>query len=437
MEWYQSGALVVGLLLVFMALSIPVAIAFFAVSIIGMLVFIGGEAGLAQIAANVTSSVTLFVFVPIPLFLLMGELFFHTGLAVRVFDAFDALFGRLPGRLSYLTVAGGTVFAALTGTSMGSTAMLGALMVPEMTRRGYKRYMSMGPILGTGGLAIIIPPSGLAVLLGSIAKIDIGKLLIAGVLPGLILALLYAAMIYLQVRLDPDAAPHYDVETVPWRTRLRLLATHLLPMGVVIFMVIGLMILGVATPSESAAFGVLGVLILAVAFRSLTLQAIVASLRGALRVTAMVLFVVMASSTFSQILAISGATSGLTAWVASVDAAPLLVLVAMFLILLTMGMLMDQVSIMLITIPIFFPLAQSLGFDLIWFAIVMLLALEISGVTPPFGLGLFVMLGVAPRGTTLWEVARAAVPFVGCDLVLFALLIAFPPIAVYLPGLMS
>lgn len=437
MEWYEAGALIVGLLLVFMALSIPVAFSFFAVSIIGMLVFIGGEAGLAQITANVTSSVTLFVFVPIPLFLLMGELFFHTGLAVRVFDAFDALFGRLPGRLSYLTVAGGTVFATLSGTSMGSTAMLGALMVPEMSRRGYKRYMSMGPILGTGGLAIIIPPSGLAVLLGSIAKVDIGRLLIAGVLPGLILALLYAAMIYVQVRLDPDAAPRYDVDEATWGTKLRLVATHLLPMALIVFMVIGLMILGIATPSESAAFGVLGVLILAVAFRSLTWKAIVDSLRGTLRVTAMVLFVVMASSTFSQILAISGATAGLTDWVVSIDMAPLVILIAMFLILLTMGMLMDQVSIMLITIPIFFPLAQSLGFDLIWFSIVMLLALEISGVTPPFGLGLFVMLGVAPRGTTLWEVARAAFPFVGCDLALFALLIAFPAIAIYLPGLMN
>ena len=178
-------------------------------------------------------------------------------------------------------------------------------------------------------------------------------------------------------------------------------------------------------------------LILAVAFRSLTWKAIVDSLRGTLRVTAMVLFVVMASSTFSQILAISGATAGLTDWVVSIEMAPLAILIAMFLILLTMGMLMDQVSIMLITIPIFFPLAQSLGFDLIWFSIVMLLALEISGVTPPFGLGLFVMLGVAPRGTTLWEVARAAFPFVGCDLALFALLIAFPAIAIFLPGLMN
>ena len=423
MEWYSSGGLVIGLLILFMVLSVPVAFAFFAVSVVGMLIFIGGDSGLSQIPANITSSVTLFVFVPIPLFVLMGQLFFHARLATRVFDAFDALFGRLPGRLSYLTVAGGTVFATLSGTSMGSTAMLSALMVPEMTERGYKKHMSMGPILGTGGLAMIIPPSSLAVLLGSIAKIDIGKLLVAGVLPGIVLAVLYALLIYGQVRIDPDAAPQYAVERQPWSRRLYLILTHLLPMSLVVFMVIGLIILGVATPSEAAAFGVLGVLTLAAAFRTLTWAAIRHSLIGTLKVTTMVFLIVMASSTFSQILAISGASRGFVSLVSSFD--------------MVLGMLMDQVSMMLITVPIFFPLAISLGFDLIWFGIVVLLALEISGVTPPFGLGLFVMLGVAPKGTTLGEVARAAAPFVGCDMLLFGLLLAVPGIALVLPGLMQ
>ncbi len=423
MEWYSSGGLVIGLLILFMVLSVPVAFAFFAVSVVGMLIFIGGDSGLSQIPANITSSVTLFVFVPIPLFVLMGQLFFHARLATRVFDAFDALFGRLPGRLSYLTVAGGTVFATLSGTSMGSTAMLSALMVPEMTERGYKKHMSMGPILGTGGLAMIIPPSSLAVLLGSIAKIDIGKLLVAGVLPGIVLAVLYALLIYGQVRIDPDAAPQYAVERQPWSRRLYLILTHLLPMSLVVFMVIGLIILGV--------------LILAAAFRTLAWAAIRHSLIGTLKVTTMVFLIVMASSTFSQILAISGASRGFVSLVSSFDMPPMAVAIAMFLLLLVLGMLMDQVSMMLITVPIFFPLAISLGFDLIWFGIVVLLALEISGVTPPFGLGLFVMLGVAPKGTTLGEVARAAAPFVGCDMLLFGLLLAVPGIALVLPGLMQ
>ncbi len=437
MEWYESGALIVGALIALIALSVPVAFAFLAVSIAGMLIFIGGEAGLQQIAVNATAAITRFVFLPIPLFVLMGELFFHTGLAVRVFDALDALFGRLPGRLSYVTVAGGTMFATLSGTSMGSTAMLGALLVPEMTRRGYKPHMAMGPILGAGGLAMIVPPSGLAVLLGSIARIDIGKLLIAGVLPGLFLALLYMATVFVQVRIDPAAAPRYDIPRVAWTTRLGLIAATLLPMGFVVFMVIGLILLGIATPTESAAFGVLGVLILAAAFRRLTRKAVLDSLTGTLRVTVMVLIIVLASSTFSQILAISGASRGLVQWVVGLEFPPLGVLMAMFLLLLLLGMLMDQVSMMLITVPIFFPLALTLGFDPIWFGIVVLLALEIGGVTPPFGLGLFVMLGVAPGGTTLGDVSRAVLPFVGCDVLLFFLMIAFPWIATYLPGLMG
>ena len=367
----------------------------------------------------------------------MGELFFHTGVARRVFDAFDALFGRLPGRLSYVTVASGTAFAALSGNSMGNTAMLGSLLVPEMTRRGYKKHMSMGPILGVGGLAMIIPPSGLGVLLGSLAMIDIGKLLIAGVFPGLILAGLYALLITIQVRIDPEAAPQYEVVPVSLGRKLLLIASQLLPMGVVIFAVIGLIVLGIATPEESAAFGVLGVLVLAAVFRTLTLRAVIRALTGALRVTCMVLFIVIASYAFTQILALSGATRTLVDSVATIELAPLLLLLVMFLILLVMGMFMDVVSIMLLTIPIFFPLAQSLGYNPVWFGLVMLLTLEISMVTPPFGLGLFVMLGVAPRGTTLGDVAKAAAPYVVCDLILFVLLVVFPSIALFLPGLME
>ena len=437
MVWYEAGALLMGLVVGFMLLGMPVAFAFLGVSAIGMTLYMGFETGLKQLSANATNAVTVFVLVPVPLFLLMGELFFRTGLAGRVFDAFDRLFGRLPGRLSYLTVAGGTMFATLTGASMASTAMLGALMLPEMAKRGYKKHVAMGPILGTGGLAMIIPPSGLAVLLGSMARIDIGKLLIAGVLPGLLLAAMYVGVIYVQVRIDPDAAPQYAVESVSLGEKLRLIATNILPMGVIIFMVIGLILLGVATPSESAAFGVLGVLFLAAAFGTLSVEAIRASLLNALKVTAMVFLIITGSSTFSQILALSGASSGMVRWSTGLEIEPILLLLVMFGILLFLGMLMEQVSIMMLTIPIFFPLAQALGYDLIWFGIIMLLALEISLATPPFGLGLFVLMGVAPKGTTLLDVAVAALPYVGCAILLVLILIAVPEIATLLPGLMD
>ena len=183
MEWFEALGLLVGSIMLLMAIGMPVALAFLAANIIGAWVFMGGDRGVVALLNNGWGALTIFALVPIPLFLLMGEIFFQTGLGSRMFSAIDKLLGRLPGRLSYVTVLGGTGFSTLSGSSMGSTALLGSLMVPEMNRRGYKSHMSIGPILGTGGLAIIIPPSALAVLLATLAKIDVGALLIAGVIP--------------------------------------------------------------------------------------------------------------------------------------------------------------------------------------------------------------------------------------------------------------
>ena len=435
MEWYEAGALLLGLALVPLALGVPVFISFLFANAIGVLIFMGGANGLIQLVSNGTVSISSFLLVPVPLFILMGEIFFHAGLAVRVFDALDAVFGGIRGRLSYLCVTSGTVFATLTGTSMASTAMMGSMLVPEMNRRGYKSKMSIGPILGSGGLAMIIPPSALAVLLGSLAQIDIGALLLAGIVPGLVLALLYIGLIYLQVRLDPNAAPIYETEHHPLGHKLMLLATNVLPMGFVIFAVIGMIIAGIATPSESAAFGVIGVVILAIVFRRLNWEVLKKSLTGTVKVTVMVFMIIVGSSTFSQLLAFSGASSGLVSWATDLAVDPVAMLLLMFLVLLFLGMFLDQVSQMLLTLPVFMPLAVTLGYDPIWFGVVMLLAMEISLTTPPFGLLLFVMLGVAPKGTTLSEVALASVPYILCSLILLALLILVPGIAVGLPDL--
>jgi tripartite ATP-independent transporter DctM subunit len=434
MEWYEALGLLLGSIVFLMGIGMPVALAFLAANIVGAWIFMGGERGVVQLLNNGWGALTTFALVPIPLFLLMGEIFFHTGLGTRMFNAIDRLLGRVPGRLSYVTVLGGTGFSTLSGSSMGSTALLGSLMVPEMNRRGYKTYMSVGPILGTGGLAIIIPPSALAVLLATLAQIDVGALLIAGVIPGLILAGLYMAMIWFQTRRDPDAAPAYDVEPVPLGQKLWLVLRDVVPMVGLMGVIVAMMIFGIVTPSEAAAFGALGVIILAALFRCLTIKAMFASVKGALRVTLMAYLIVFGSATFSQLLAFSGASSGLIDWATSFDLAPLAMLLVMFGVLLLLGMFMEQISMMLLTVPIFFPLAESLGFDLIWFALIMLLALEISFTTPPFGLLLFVMKGVAPPQTTMREIYGAALPFIFCSLVLVALLIAFPPIATWLPG---
>ena len=435
MEWYGAASLLVGLVLLFMAMSMPVAFAFLLTNIVCGYIFIGGFASLTQLIANAATSVSTFTLAPIPLFVIMGELFFNTGLAFRVFDALDKCLGRVRARLSYLAVGGGTLFSMLSGSSMANTAMMGSLMMPDMIRRGYKKHMAMGPILGTGGLAVIIPPSGLAVLLGSLAHIDIGGLLIGGIVPGLILATIYAVMIWAMTLIDPDAAPAYTVENVSRRQMLKAVMINVAPMSLVIFCVIGLIILGIATPTEAAAFGALSVFILAGLFRCLTWEAVRKSLEGALRVTCMTFFIIIGSATFSQIMAFSGASAGMVGWATGFDFSPTAMLVVMFLVLVVLGMFMDQVSMMMLTLPIFMPLAQALHFDPVWFGLIMLMALEISLTTPPFGLLLFVMMGVAPKGTTLPEVAKAAMPFIAGAFLVVALMVLFPQIVLWLPSL--
>ncbi len=437
MEWYLALAFLLALILGFMAIGTPIALAFLAANVIGAWHFMGGQNGLIQLLNNGFGALSSFNLVPIPLFLLMGELFFRTGLGMRMFNAIDQLMGKVPGRLSYVTVVGGTGFSTLSGSSMGSTALMGSLLVPEMERRGYQKRMAIGPILGTGGLAIIIPPSALAVLLATLAKVDIGALLIAGIMPGLVLAGFYIATIWIQTRLDPDAAPNYELEPVPLGQKLKLVLTDILPMISVMIFIVALMLMGFATPSEAAAFGALGAIVLALIFRCMTWEAFKLSVIGALKVTLMAYLIVFGSATFSQLLAFSGASSGLIQWATSFDLAPILMLLAMFAVLLVLGTFMEQISIMMLTVPFFFPLAQVLGFDPIWFGIIMLLALEISFSTPPLGLLLFVMKGVAPKGTTMREIYSAAIPYILCSMLLVAILVVFPGIATWLPGMIN
>jgi tripartite ATP-independent transporter DctM subunit len=434
MEWYWALAFLLGMVVVLMIAGMPIALTFLGANIVGAWVFMGGGNGVIQVLSNGFGSLSSFSLVPIPLFLLMGELFFRTGLGMRMFNAIDMLLGKVPGRLSYVTVIGGTGFATVSGSSMGSTALLGSVLVPEMVRRGYKKHMAIGPILGTGGLAIIIPPSALSVLLATLAKIDVGALLVAGIIPGLLLAVLYLITVWIQTRLDPSAAPSYDVPAVPWTTKLRVLLTDVVPMVAVMAFLVAMLLMGWATPSESAAFGALAVIVLGLVYRCLTWEAWRLSVVGSLKVTLMAFLIVFGSATFSQLLAFSGASSGLIQWSTSFDLSPIYMLLAIFMVLLVLGTFMEQISIMMLTVPFFFPLAQSLGFDLIWFGIVVLLSLEISFSTPPLGLLLFVMKGVAPAGTTMREIYLAAIPYILCSMLLVAILIVFPGLATWLPS---
>jgi len=435
MDWTVAAIVLFGLSVALMMIGLPVAIAFFGTNIVAALLFMGGEKGIAQVINNGFGAMTTFALVPIPMFLLMGELFFHTGLATRFFNATDKMLGNVPARLSYVTLLGGTAFAGPAGSSMGSCALLGTLMVPEMTRRGYSKYLSIGPIMGVGGLAVIIPPSALTVLLATLGQTDVGDLLIAGVIPGLVLALMYGVLIWGWVKVDPSAAPQYAVEPIAAREKWRLFWVDVVPMvGVIVFSVL-IMLVGWATPTESAALGALSVVVVAAFYRTLTWPSFRKSVEGALRVTIMSFLIIFGSATFAQVLAFTGASSGLVRFFLAFDLSPMGLLWVMIGIIFFLGCFMDQLSMMLLTAPIFFPLAKALGFDLTWFGLIMLLSLEIGYTTPPFGLLLFVMKGVAPPEVTMMDVYKAAMPFIACSLLLIVMLVFFPPLAVWLPQL--
>ena len=244
-------------------------------------------------------------------------------------------------------------------------------------------------------------------------------------------------MILLQLKMNPESAPAYDVEMPSASERIKLVCVNILPMGIIVFMVVGFIILGWATPTEAAAFGVLGVIVVAAGFRVLSYDSIKTATHATVKVAAMVFFIIMSSTVFSQLLAFSGASAGLLKWAISFGISKYWVLLLMFFILIALGMFMDATSMMLITVPIFFPLAEQLGFNLIWFGLFVLMTFEMAGTTPPFGLLLYVMLGVAPKGTTLYQVAASAFPFLVCDAILILLMVKWPMIALWLPGLMG
>ncbi len=435
MDWLAALILMLGSLIALMLTGLPVAFAFIGVNIIGAIVFLGGEIGLDQMIRNTVASVSNFSLAPIPLFLLMGEILFQTRVAFAAIDAIDRLIARVPGRLSIVSVLGGTVFSSLSGSTIANTAVLGSALLPDMLRRGYHPAIAMGPIMATGSIAMLIPPSALAVLLGSLAGISIAKLLIAGILPGLLMAASFLAYIVVRCSLRPDLAPAYDMERVALWERWKPFLIYVVPLLGIFVIVVGSILGGFATPTESAALGSVASVVAAAAYRKLTLHSLVKALTETAKISVMILFIIAGSVTFSQILAFSGATNGLLALIEAVDAGPVTILLAMLAILLLLGAFMDQVSMIMITLPFFIPLAQSLGLDLLWFGVLMLVVMEISFTTPPFGLLIFVMKGVAPPEITLGQVYKAAAPFILLALGVLGLLIVIPELATWLPGL--
>jgi tripartite ATP-independent transporter DctM subunit len=435
MDWSTSLILMLGMICVFMALGLPVAFAFLLANIIGALEFMGGEAAMISLVRSSMASISNFNLAPIPLFLLMGEILLETGVAFRAIDAVDRLISRVPGRLSVVAVTGGTVFSALSGSTIATTAMLGQALLPDMLKRGYHPTMAMGPIMAIGGVDMLIPPSALTVLLATLAsgvsktKVSVSDLLVAGILPGVIMSTLFIGYIVLRCARNPSLAPIDEVKTYSFRERWAPFFIYVVPLFAIFVVVMGSMFTGIASPSDSAALGCLATILLAMAYRSLRLKTLIVCLKGTAVTTTMIFFIIAASTTFAQILAFSGATDGALSKLADLGLDKYGAVFCMIGVLLILGCFMDQVSMMLLTLPFFMPLANALNLDLVWLGVILLISLQIGLLTPPFGLLLFVMKGVAPPHITIRNVWAAASPFTVIVFCVLMLIVFVPWIA--------
>ena len=435
MEWYLSLSLVIALLLALFASGLQVALVFILIDLLGLYFVVGGWPALSLLPGSIINSIASYPLGAVPLFVLMGEILFRSGVAAQVLDALGKWIGALPARLSLVTVVGAAVFGAISGSSMATTATLSATLAPEMKERGYSPEMIAGPIIGAGGLAMIIPPSAMAVLLGTIAHISIGHLLIGGIVPGLLIATGYLLVILLRVWWNPKLVPQEVYVPPTLRERLRTL-NLLIPVGFLLFMVLGLMFLGVATPSESAALGALAAFVVAAAYGKLAWESVRVSVMETIKITAGIFLIIAGSAAFSQVLAFTGATRGLVDLITQLDISPLMVVFFMMLVLIIMGMFMDQISMMLITLPVYMPIITSLGLDPLWFGIIVLINLEVANETPPFGVLLYIGQSFMPGYGTM-QIIKAVIPFTIVDLVAIGLLLVWSDLALWLPRLMS
>ena len=420
-----------------MFLGLPVAFAFLAINLLGAWIYLGGDAGMMQLARNSVASVTSFALTPIPLFILMGEVLFHTGLAVKVIDGIERLIRDVPGRLAVIAVVAGTVFSAISGSTIATTAMLGSLMLPVMLARGYHPTIATGPIMAIGAVDMLIPPSALTVLLGSLSGISISKLLVGGILPGLILSVIFITYIVARVRLNPGLAPKTGFEEFHGWRRFQPFLQYVLPLMSIFVVVVGAMIVGWATPTECAALGAFATIVLAVLYRSLTLKNLTQALRGTAAISGMILFIIVGATTFSQILSFSGASSGLAQTITGMGLPPMAVIAGMMLLLIFLGVFVEQVSMMMITLPIYMPVVQTMNVDLVWFGVMFLICMQLGLLLPPHGLLLMTMKGVAPPQVTMMHIFRAVAPFVAISIAVLALVFLVPTIAIWLPGLIG
>ncbi len=424
------------LMLVLIATEMPIAFAVGLAGGLGIVLLMGWGTLLYTVGTFPSSRIASFSWSAIPLYILLGNLAAASGVATDAYDMANKWFGRMRGGLVMPTIIASGLIAATTGIGATSIAVLGKVAVPEMEKRGYDRSLSCGATASCGPLGMLIPPSTSFVVIGILAELSIGKLFMAGILPGILTVAVFMTMVWIRCRINPNLAPLGDKYS--WKERIRSLSKS---WGVIVlfFVVIGGLYSGIATATEVAAIGCFVAFImaiLAIINKKTTWKAIGFSVKDTIRVSAMVFGFIIGAGIFSLFITISSVIPDLLVQMNSLTLSPYIILVIILIVYLILGLFFDPMSMVMVTVPVFFPLVvDGLGVDPIWFAVITVIMVEISALTPPVGLSLYMMKAVYPIAT-LGEIIRGCMPFVGANLVVVAILFFFPQIATWLPSLM-
>jgi len=422
-----------GSLLFFLLLGLPLAFVLGGVSVI-FLYFTWGFDSFYMVASQIWGTMGSFTLVAIPLFVFMAMVLERTGVARDLYRMMHLWFGGLRGGLAIGTLVICAVFAAMVGISGAAVVAMGTIALPSMLERGYDRKMALGVINTGGGWGILIPPSILMILYALITGVSVGQMFAAGIMPGVLLMVMTVTYILVRSTLQPHLAPALPPEERgTWPEKLRALRAVLLPIGVV-FMVLGSIIGGITTPTEAAAMGVLGSLISAAVYRQLKWSILQEAAIRTFKLTGMIMWILFAAHAFSSAYQSMGAQDLIEGMMQHIPGGPWGIIIAMMVIIFFLAMVLDPVGIMLITLPVFMPIVKSLGFDPIWFGILFVINMEIGYKTPPFGFNLFYLKGVVPPGITMKDIYTSVVPFVIIEIVAIGIIMVFPEIATWLPG---
>ena len=425
------------------AIRVPIAFCMATVGFVGMIIAVGWpegrdfdfdrgfDAAWAYISFEPFSFIANFPIVAVPLFLLMGYVAFHAGFTQDIYYAARVWLSRLYGGLAMASVAGCAMFAAVSGSSLATAAAMGKLAVPEMLRYKYDPGLAAGVVAASGTLGSLIPPSILMILYGIFTEVSIGKLLLAGFIPGVMSAAIYMLMIYVRARFNPEMAPR--AESVAWVDRfIALKGTWSI---IVLFtIVMGGIYLGIVTPTEAAAAGAAGSLILGFVAGRLNRKNTWAALVETVRQCANIFALVLGAKIFVGFIALTGVANVITVYAATLDLPPIMIMLMLSLVFIVLGTFMDPLGMMLLTLPVVTPVIEDLGYDLIWFGVIMIKFLEIGLITPPVGLNCFILKGVVGDAIPLETIFKGILWFLLMDVFTLALLIAFPEISLWLPS---